>query len=309
MVLTVEETILTELNKREQSSTPSDRPSDRLITVVIPAYNEAGAIANVMRRIQELPLHLELIVIDDGSSDGTGEIARSMGARVLRHPTNRGNGAAIRTGIRAATGSILVFIDADGQHDPKDILCLVTEMGSYDMVVGARRGNSGVWYRNIANWIYNQFASYVAGFHIDDLTSGFRAIRTSLAKSMCYLLPNTFSSSTTMTLAVARGGYGIKYIPIEVNKRMDKSKISLLRDGFRFFVIMARTTMLFSPVKVLGPLGLLVALTGFVYAIYRLVIGRNWTIPITISLTVGTLILVLALICEQIATLRLQNME
>lgn len=281
-----------------------------LISVIVPAYNEAKAIGGVLQSILDLPLNIELIVVDDGSTDDTAEVARAHGARVIRHPTNRGNGAAVRTGIRNAHGDIIVFMDADGQHNPQDILRLTDEMESYDMVVGARPWNSGMWHRNIANAIYKAFASYITGFHVKDLTSGFRAIRASLAKSLCYLLPNTYSYPTTMTLAVAKAGYGIKYIPIEVRKRAaGSSKISLVSDGMRFFVIMAKITTLFSPLKVFGPIGILVALPGFLYAIYRFVIGKAWTIPITISLTMGALILVLGLISEQIATLRLQNME
>jgi glycosyltransferase involved in cell wall biosynthesis len=281
------------------------------VSVIIPAYNEEQSIAGVLRQMRALPFNPEIIVVDDGSRDRTGEIAAAEGARVLCHPINRGYGAALRTGIRAATGDLVAFIDADGQHEAGDLARLVEHITrhGYDMVVGARPWNSGAWHRNLANWIYNRFASYITGTRVQDLNSGLRVIRASLVKSMCYLLPNTFSASTTMTLAVARGGFGTDWVPIHVKPRIGKSKISLLRDGARFFVIMTRITMLFSPLKVLGPLGLLVAAPGFFYAIYRLLIGRNWTIPITISLTMGALILVLGLISEQIATLRLQRME
>lgn len=281
------------------------------VSIVMPAYNEAQNIGRVLEELAGLELpDVEIIVVDDGSHDGTSEVARAHGARVIRHPYNRGNGAALRTGIRAAVGEIVVLMDSDGQHNPADIPRLLEKMDSYDMVVGARPPNAGVWYRNLANWIYNRFASYIAGLPVRDLTSGFRAIRAPLAKSLCYLLPNTFSASTTMTLAVARGGYGITYVPIQIRRRAGgKSKISLLRDGFRFFVIMTKVATLFSPLKVFGPLSILVGGPGFVYAIYRLVIGKAWTIPITISLTMGALILVLGLISEQIATLRFQQME
>lgn len=285
-------------------------PTAPLVSVVLPAYNEAGTIGQVLEEIRGLPLNLEMIVVDDGSSDSTADVAREYASRVISHPANRGNGAAVRTGIRAATGSVIVLMDADGQHDPRDIILLVEEMARYDMVVGARSWNSGTMPRNIANLIYRWFASYITGFRVKDLTSGFRAIRASLAKSMCYLLPNTYSYPTTMTLSVARAGYGIKYVPIVVSRRRaGSSNIAILRDGIRFFVIMAKIATLFSPLKVFGPIGVMVALPGVVYAIYRLFIGRAWTIPIIISLTMGALILVLGLISEQIATLRLQNME
>ncbi|MGQ9667254.1 MAG: glycosyltransferase family 2 protein [Anaerolineae bacterium] len=281
------------------------------VSIVMPAYNEEEAIGRVLDELFALSLgDMEVIVVDDGSHDGTGEAARHRGAKVVRHPYNRGNGAAVRSGIRAATGDVIVIMDADGQHDPADIPRLLEKMDSYDMVVGARPANAGVWHRNLANRIYNGFASYIVGFPIKDLTSGLRAVRAPLAKSMCYLLPNTFSAPTTMTLAVARGGYGIAYVPIQIRRRAGgKSKISLLRDGFRFFVLMAKVATLFSPLKVFGPLSILVGGPGFFYAIYRLAIGKAWTIPITISLTMGALILVLGLISEQIATLRFQQME
>lgn len=281
------------------------------VSIVMPAYNEAEAIGDVLDAVFALELpELEVIVVDDGSHDRTGEVARAKGARVIRHPYNRGNGAAVRSGIRAAMGDIVVIMDADGQHDPADIPRLLEKMDSYDMAVGARPPGAGAWHRNLANWVYNRFASYIAGFPILDLTSGFRAIRAPLAKSLCYLLPNTFSAPTTMTLAVARGGYGITYVPIQIRRRAaGKSKISLLRDGFRFFVLMAKVATLFSPLKVFGPMSVLVGGPGFIYAIYRLAIGKAWTIPITISLTMGALILVLGLISEQIATLRFQQME
>lgn len=281
------------------------------ISIVMPAYNEADNIGQVLDELFALGLpDIEVIVVDDGSHDDTGEVARAKGARVIRHPYNRGCGAAMRTGIRAATGNVVVLMDSDGQHNPADIPRLLEKMDSYDMVVGARPAKAGVWYRNLANRIYNRFASYIAGIPVRDLTSGFRAIRAPLAKSMCYLLPNTFSAATTMTLAVARGGYGIAYVPIQIRRRAGgKSKISIFRDGFRFFVIMAKVATLFSPLKVFGPLSVLVGGPGFVYAIYRLAIGKAWTIPITISLTMGALILVLGLISEQIATLRFQQME
>lgn len=284
---------------------------NRKVSIVMPAYNEEEAIGRVLDELFALSLgDMEVIVVDDGSHDGTGEAARHRGAKVVRHPYNRGNGAAVRSGIRAATGDVIVIMDADGQHDPADVPRLLEKMDSYDMVVGARPANAGVWYRNLANRIYNGFASYIVGFPVKDLTSGFRAVRAPLAKSMCYLLPNTFSAPTTMTLAVARGGYGIAYVPIQIRRRAGgKSKISLLRDGFRFFVLMVKVAILFSPLKVFGPLSILVGGPGFFYAIYRLAVGKAWTIPITISLTMGALILVLGLISEQIATLRFQQME
>jgi glycosyltransferase involved in cell wall biosynthesis len=228
---------------------------------------------------------------------------------VVRHPYNKGNGAAIKTGIRNAQGDVLVMMDADGQHDPADIGRLVAPIGEYDMVVGARQGADQQWHRRLANGLYNLLATYLAGFPILDLTSGFRAIRRDLALSFCYLLPNTFSYPTTLTLAVIRAGYSLKYEPIRVQRRVGKSKIKLLRDGVRFLVIMTRIATVFSPLKIFLPVGLAVFLPGFIYAIYKLIVHRPWTLPIVISVSVGTLIVMLGLISEQIALLRMGQID
>ena len=201
------------------------------------------------------------------------------------------------------------MMDADGQHDPGDIERLVARLDEYDMVVGARRGADQAWHRRIANGVYNRFATYLASFPIQDLTSGFRAIRRSLALSFCYLLPNTFSYPTTLTLSVVKAGYNLKYVPIQVKRRMGKSKIKLLRDGMRFLLIMIRIATLFSPLKVFLPAGLLVFLPGFVYAIYKLIVHEPWTLPIVISVSIGTLIIMLGLISEQVAMLRMGQID
>lgn len=282
------------------------------LTVILPAYNEAKIIAQVVAGIRQIytnPEEVEVLVIDDGSTDGTGEVAASAGARVLRHPYNKGNGAAVKTGIRSARGEVLVMMDADGQHGPADIERLVAPIAEYDMVVGARLKGSQQWHRRLANSVYNAFASYLTSFPIQDLTSGFRAIKRSLALQFCYLLPNTFSYPTTLTMAVVRGGYSLRYVKIETAPRVGHSKIRLLQDGLRFPLIMIKIATLFNPLKVFLPLGLLTFLPGVLYAIYRLFIGERWTIPIVISVSVGAAILSLGLISQQIALLRLQYID
>ena len=282
------------------------------LSIIMPAYNEAEIVGQVVEDIRRHcpdPDAVEVLVVDDGSTDNTSEAAVAAGARVIRHPYNKGNGAAIKTGIRAARGETLVMMDADGQHAPADIERLVTSIGEYDMVVGARSGTDQQYHRRLANWLYNLLASYLAGFPIRDLTSGFRAIRRDLALSFCYLLPNTFSYPTTLTLAMVKAGYSLKYEPIRVGRRVGKSKIKLLRDGVRFLLIMARIITLFSPLKVFLPVGLAVFLPGFFYAIYKLIIHRPWTLPIVISVSIGTLIVMLGLISEQIALLRMGQID
>lgn len=283
------------------------------LSVILPAFHEEQAIAQVVKGVRDLypdTGEAEVVVVDDGSQDGTAAVAAAAGARVVRHPYNKGNGAAIKTGIRSAAGKIVVMMDADGQHDPQDIARLLAPMDDgYDMVVGARANEDQQWHRLIANTIYNQVSSYLTGFHIEDLTSGFRAVRRDLALQFCYLLPNTFSYPTTITMAVIRGGYSLKYVPIRAAPRVGKSKIKLLRDGMRFFLIMTKIAVLFSPLKVFLPAGLMVFAPGFLYAIYKLIIREAWTLPIVISVSVGTLIMMMGLLAEQIALLRMQHID
>src|SRR5690554_2195874 len=212
------------------------------VSVVIPAFNEAQVIGDVIERIfdvfEQLPYTMELLVIDDGSSDGTAVVAQEAGAEVIQHPYNIGNGAAVKTGIRNAAGDVIVLLDGDGQHAPEDIPRLLDKVGRYDLVVGARtRDSESQIHRDLANQIYNWLATYVCGRKIEDLTSGFRAVRAELARSFVYLLPNTFSYPTTITLATVRAGYSLAYVPIRAAQRVGKSKIKLFRDGSRFFLI------------------------------------------------------------------------
>lgn len=285
------------------------------ISVVIPVYDEALAIGNVVRQVQAILAMdercVEVLVVDDGSTDDTASIATAAGAQVIRQPYNKGNGAAVKAGIRAAQGDIIVLMDGDGQHDAADIPRLVAPIveDGYDMVVGARVKGSQEWHRQLANSFYDRFASYLTGFSIKDLTSGFRVIRRKLALQFCYLLPNTFSYPTTLTIAIVKAGYSLKYEPIHTTQRVGKSKIKLLRDGLRFLVIMTRIATLFSPLKVFLPIGLAMFLPGFFYAIYKLIIGSRWTIPIVISISVGMLIMMMGLLAEQITLLRFQQID
>ena len=282
------------------------------LSIIMPAYNEAEIVGQVVADIRHRypdPDKVEVLVVDDGSTDNTSEAAVTAGARVIRHPYNKGNGAAIKTGIRAARGETLVMMDGDGQHAPVDIERLVTSIGEYDMVVGARGKGSQQWHRQLANSVYNAFATYLTGFLVQDLTSGFRAVRRKLAIQFCYLLPNTFSYPTTLTMVIIKAGYSLKYIEIQTSRRVGKSKINLVVDGLRFFVVMAKIATIFSPLKVFLPLGLFIFLPGALYAVYRLAIGQRWTIPIVISVSIGAVILSLGLISEQIALLRMQHID
>ena len=200
---------------------------DTKVSVIVPAYNEAGNIEKIVSEIKSLYPGYEIIVIDDGSTDGTAEAAQNAGAFVFSHPYNIGNGAAVKSGIRVANGDILIFMDGDGQHRPEDIAALIEDLPEFDMVVGARSiGGQASLRRAIGNKVFNWFASYVAKFQIKDLTSGFRAVKADVARNFLYLLPNTYSYPTTMTLGVLRSGMSVKYIPIKSRSRVSGNPVS-----------------------------------------------------------------------------------
>jgi glycosyltransferase involved in cell wall biosynthesis len=282
------------------------------VSIIIPAKNEADGIGAVINRIRKVMLALgrryEIIVVDDGSSDETAENAHRAGAVVLCHPYNIGNGAAIKTGIRYAKGSAMVMLDADGQHPPEQIPQLLQMLERYHMVVGARTSESDTSvHRNWANAIYNRFASYVCGRRIEDLTSGFRAIRAGVAKEFVSLLPNTFSYPSTITLATVRSGYSLAYLPIKGAKRTggSKSKIKLFRDGSRFFLIIFKITTLFSPMKIFLPASVVTFLTGVGYGLYRIFMLDTRYGPTSQMLIVfAMLMFLIGLVSEQIAQLR-----
>ncbi len=287
------------------------------VSIIIPTKNEAAGIAQVIGRIRRVMdprgVGYELIVVDDGSDDETAQIACREGARVLRHPYNIGNGAAVKTGIRAARGRYLVMLDGDGQHPPEEIPRLLDRLSEYHMAVGARAaGSETSWHRNLANRVYNRMATYVCNFRIEDLTSGFRAMRAHIAREFVNLLPNTFSYPTTITLATIRSGYSLVYVPIKSARRAgnSKSKIRLLRDGTRFFLIILKICTLFSPMKIFFPASVLTTLVGFVYGLCKvfLVDGRYGP-SAAMLITFGVLMFLIGLVSEQVAQMRFDRFE
>lgn len=228
------------------------------ISIVLPAKNEALSVGLTVRRIRECMPNAEIIVVNDGSTDDTAQIAEQASARVVSHPYSKGNGAAIKTGARAAGGDIIVFMDADGQHDPADIRRLLEKMEQgNDLVVGARqKGSQASLGRGLANGLYNRLATWMTGHRVEDLTSGLRAVRASKFREFLYLLPNGFSYPTTSTMAFFRAGYSVAYIPIHAAPRIGKSHIQLLRDGTRFLLIIFKIGTLFSPLKIFAPVAL-----------------------------------------------------
>lgn len=281
------------------------------VSVIIPAYNEAETIKDVIERTKRIYTELEIIVINDGSTDRTADIARESGAIVYSHPYNMGNGASIKSGIRIASGDILVFIDGDGQHDPNDITKMLQYFPEYDMVVGARaKGNQVSLFRGFGNRMLNWLAGYVAKFRVQDLTSGFRAIKAEIAHSLLYLLPNTYSYPTTMTLGVLRNGRSLKYLPVEMTKRTrGKSNISIFRDGVRFFMIITKICALYSPFRIFLPVSFFIFLIGFIYYIYTYFASGRFTNMSALLFTTSIIVFFMGIISEQISQMRFERSE
>ncbi len=281
------------------------------ISIIIPVFNEAGRLLELLNNIRALQLaSSEIIVIDDGSTDGSADAAMAGGANVIRHPYNIGNGAAIKSGIRAARGRLLVLMDGDGQHRPEDIPKLIAESRNYDMVVGARaKGSKRRFHRYAANVVYNLFASYVTRFKVKDLTSGFRLLSRLDALRFIDLLPNTFSYPTTLTLAFLRSGLTVKYVPIQTLYRAGQSKISLVTDGVRFLLIITKIATLFSPFRVFLPVSIFFFIGGMTNYIYTYVTTHRFTNMSVFLLTTAVIIFMLGLISEQIALLRMERLS
>jgi len=279
------------------------------ISIVIPIFNEAGTLAELLDRVQSLkPARTELIVVDDGSTDGSAEVALNAGASVIRHPYNIGNGAAVKSGIRAARGRLIVLMDGDGQHQPEDISKLLAEAAKYHMVVGARaKGSKLRFHRYAANLVYNLLASYVTRFRVQDLTSGFRVLSRHEAHRFIDLLPNTFSYPTTLTLAFLRSGLTVKYVPIKTLYRAGQSKISLVTDGIRFLLIITKIATLFSPFRVFLPVSIFFFLAGMSNYLYTYFTQGRFTNMSVFMLTTAVIIFMLGLVSEQIALLRMER--
>ncbi|WP_028315971.1 glycosyltransferase family 2 protein [Desulfatibacillum aliphaticivorans] len=284
------------------------------VSVIMPAYEEEQAIGKIVERVrkvmEQLGLSHEIIVVNDGSKDQTAQMALAAGARVCTHPYNMGNGAAVKTGIRHAKGDSIVLMDADGQHPPEEIPRLLEKLGPYDLVVGARStGTQASMHRSFANAVYNQLASYVSDRKIEDLTSGFRAVKTPIAKEFVNLLPNTFSYPTTLTLAVIRTGYSLVYVPFAAPAREGKSKIKIFRDGARFFLIILKIATLFAPLKIFLPASLLMFLTGLGYGLFKIFVLHTRYGPTSAMLmTIAVVVFLMGLISEQVTQLRFDHM-
>ncbi len=281
------------------------------ISIVLPAKNESAAIGQTLAQIQQLQLAHEIIVVNDGSTDQTKQVAETVGAKVVTHPYSKGNGAAIKTGARTATGDIIVFMDADGQHDPQDIPRLIEKIEQgYDLVVGARqKGSQASVGRGIANTLYNNLATYMTEQKVEDLTSGFRAVRADKFREFLYLLPNGFSYPTTSTMAFFRAGYSVTYVPIHAAKRIGKSHIQPLKDGVRFFLIIFKIATLFSPLKMFLPIAILLFMIGTGWYGYTLWDAGRFTNMSALLYTGSIMVFLMGLISEQITSLMYKDSD
>jgi glycosyltransferase involved in cell wall biosynthesis len=277
-------------------------------SIVIPAFNEAASVGRLVQALLAEASWHEILVVDDGSTDDTADRASAAGARVLRHPYNKGNGAAVKTGLRQATGRAVLIMDADGQHQASDAARLVAQLDTFDLVIGARSGSSqaGV-FRRLGNGALNVIASYLAERPILDLTSGFRVARREHFMEFLHLLPNGFSTPTTTTMAFLRAGYSVRFEPIETPKRQGQSKISLGPDGVRFFLILLRVMTVFSPLRIFLPLSAATFAAGAMYAVWTIVTQSHVTNSSVLLILVSVLIFLVGLVSDQIASLRFEG--
>lgn len=270
-------------------------------TVVIPAFNEQEAIADVVGRVRGRGAWREVLVVDDGSTDLTAERAAKAGARVVRHPYNKGNGAAVKTGIREAKGDVVLLMDADGQHDPEDMARLVAGVGVHDMVIGTRAARDQSPTRALGNVVFRALASWLTGRPIPDLTSGFRAARRDLLVEILHLLPNGFSYPTTSCLALMKAGYNVTFVPVAAHPRVGTSKIRVARDGVRFVLIIFKIVTLYSPLKVFFPISAASFLVGLLYGVWNVAVHGKIPMGSALLIQLAVVVFLFGLISEQIA--------
>lgn len=284
-------------------------PAELTVSIIIPAKNEAACLATLLPAIASACPGAEIIVVNDGSTDDTVSVCNQNGVRVVSHPYSMGNGAAIKSGARKATGDILLFMDADGQHPPQDIPRLLEKLGQgYDMAVGARsRGSQAGMHRALANGFYNRLASWMVGHRVEDLTSGFRAVRAELFRKFLYLLPNGFSYPTTITMAFFRAGYAVGYVPIHAARRIgNASHMRILQDGTRFLLIIFKIGSLYSPLKLFLPVSVAFFLVGCSYYLYTFLTMHRFTNMSALMFTTSITIFLIGLVSEQITQLMYQ---
>jgi len=270
--------------------------------------NEADAIGTVVSSLRAAAPWREVLVVDDGSTDETSARARAAGACIVRHPYNKGNGAAVKTGVRRANGDFVLIIDADGQHPPEDAQRIAARLGEFDLVIGARSGaTQATTARRLGNAVLNRFASYLTGRPIPDLTSGFRGARTECLREFLHLLPNGFSTPTTTTLAFIKAGYNVAFEPIDARQRSGHSKIRFAKDGTRFLLILLKIVTLFSPLRIFLPISLVSFATGSMYGIVNMIATGKIPNGAVILILFAVIVFLVGLISEQIASLRFEG--
>jgi glycosyltransferase involved in cell wall biosynthesis len=279
--------------------------------VVIPAFNEAASIRSVVAGLRAAAPWRDLVVVDDGSTDETAAEAAAAGARVVRHPYNKGNGAAVKTGIRhaeALDAMFVLIVDGDGQHQPDDAVRLVSHLDAYDLVVGARstRTQAGLR-RRLGNGVLNWIASYLTERPILDLTSGFRAARRECLVEFLHLLPNGFSTPTTTTLAFVKAGYSLRFEPVDARQRQGRSKIRLGSDGLLFFLILLKVVTIFSPLRIFVPISLTAFVAGAGYAVWTIATQSHVTNTSVLLIVFSVIVFLVGLISEQISSLRFEG--
>jgi glycosyltransferase involved in cell wall biosynthesis len=277
-------------------------------SIVIPAFNEATSLRSLVAALLGASTWHEVLVIDDGSTDATADEASAAGARVIRHPYNKGNGAAVKTGVREATGRFILIVDADGQHRPTDAARLVSHLDAYDLVIGARSPRShATLVRRLGNDLLNRVAGYLSERPVPDLTSGFRAARRECLLEFLHLLPNGFSTPTTTTMAFMKAGYSVRFEPVETARREGRSKIKLGPDGVRFFVILLKVITIFSPLRIFLPLSAALFLLGAAYAGWAIVTQSHVTNSSVLLILISIVIFLVGLVSEQISSLRFEG--
>jgi glycosyltransferase involved in cell wall biosynthesis len=280
------------------------------VSIIVPAFNEEDAIGTLVADLRAAAPWHEIVVIDDGSADATAERAQAAGARVVRHPYNKGNGAAVKSGIRAATGEYILIVDGDGQHRPEDACRLTARLGEYDLVIGARSASTqATSTRRYGNSLLNWLAGYLTDRDIPDLTSGFRAARREHLREFIHLLPNGFSTPTTTTLAFIKAGYNVAFEPVEARQRAGHSKIRLARDGTKFLMIILRIVTIFSPLRIFLPISIASFVVGTGYAAWTIYTQSHITNTSVLLIILAVIVFLVGLVSEQISALRFEGRQ
>lgn len=279
--------------------------NDYNLSIIIPAKNEAVSLKTLLSELRNQFSSAEILVVNDGSSDDTSQVCAEFDVIEVKHIYSKGNGAAIKSGARRASGDVFIFMDGDGQHTPDSVNLLLSRFAhGFDMVVGARNDDSQASFgRLAANKVYNKLAGWMVGHKIPDLTSGLRVVKASMFREFLYLLPNGFSYPTTITMAFFRAGYSVGYIPIKAKKRIGKSHINILKDGIRFLLIIFKVGTLYSPIKLFFPLSCLLFLAGVAYYLYTFLVVSRFTNMGLLLFTTSIVVFLMGLISEQVTTL------